>query len=307
LENKILMHFKCKKMKQIICLLIGMMMAGSVAAQFNTTLRISTTPPGTLSEWGYKKEVFTFLVITQGGSAPKPVKIKAELKLTDGTVIANVDLARAAVFNFTPGNTILNAFQAMPLENMIFTGKYKKALERTGKLPADNYQLCLRLVSATDLVPVSEEKCGIFVIASMQLPIAVMPYDGSTIDANTAQTAITFRWTPLVPRPSTPVTYRVQAFEVLPAQTPMQAFRSNPPLLDREVRATTQYIWQPQISMDDTDSLANKGMGKKFIWTIQTLDATGLPVSDGNVNGDGRSEPIVFYVKKKKLRAQGTQ
>jgi hypothetical protein len=286
-------------MKQIICLLIMMMMAGSMAAQFNTTLIVSGTPPGTLSEWGYKKEVFTFLVTTQGGSVPRAVKIKAALKLTDGTIVANADLAKASILNFVQGTTVLNAFQAMPLENMIFTGKYKKSLERTGKLPADNYQLCLQLVSATDLVPVSEEKCRSFVIASMQLPIPVMPYDGSTIDANTAQTAIIFRWTPLVPRPATPVTYRVQVFEVLPAQTPMQAFRSNPPLLDKEVRATTQYIWQPQIGMDDADSLANKGKGKKFIWTIQTLEASGLPVSDGNINGDGRSEPIVFYVKKK--------
>jgi hypothetical protein len=286
-------------MKQIICLLIMMMMAGSMAAQFNTTLIVSGTPPGTLSEWGYKKEVFTFLVTTQGGSVPRAVKIKAALKLTDGTIVANADLAKASILNFVQGTTVLNAFQAMPLENMIFTGKYKKSLERTGKLPADNYQLCLQLVSATDLVPVSEEKCRSFVIASMQLPIPVMPYDGSTIDANTAQTVIIFRWTPLVPRPATPVTYRVQVFEVLPAQTPMQAFRSNPPLLDKEVRATTQYIWQPQIGMDDADSLANKGKGKKFIWTIQTLEASGLPVSDGNINGDGRSEPIVFYVKKK--------
>jgi hypothetical protein len=289
----------------MICFFIVMMTAASLAAQFNTTLIVSGTPPATLSEWGNKKEVFTFLVTSQGGSAPRAVKIKTEIKLTDGTVAGATDLAKAAVFTFAPGNTVLNALQAMPLENMIFTGKYKKALERTGKLPAENYQVCVRLVTATDFVPVSEEKCRSFVIASLQLPIPVMPYDGSTIEGNVAQTAITFRWTPLVPRPSTPVTYRVQVFEVLPAQTPMQAFRSNPPLLDKEVRATTQYIWQPQISMDDADSLANKGKGKKFIWTIQTLDAAGLPVSDGNVNGDGRSEPIVFYVKKKKPGAAG--
>jgi hypothetical protein len=289
----------------MISFFIVMMTAGSLVAQFNTTLIVSGTPPGTLSEWGNKREVFAFLVNIQGGSTPKPVKIKAELKLTDGTVIANVDLAKAAVFNFAAGNTILNAFQAMPLENMIFTGKYKKSLERTGKLPADNYQLCLRLVSTPDLVPVSEEKCRSFVIAALQLPVPIMPYDGSTIDGNTAQTAITFRWTPLVPRPATPASYRVQVFEVLPAQTPMQAFRSNPPLLDKEVRATTQYIWQPQISMDAADSAVNSTKGKPFIWTIQTLDAAGLPVSDGNVNGDGRSEPIVFYVKKKKQLASG--
>jgi hypothetical protein len=58
--------------------------------------------------------------------------------------------------------------------------------------------------------------------------------------------------------------------------------------------------------MDAGDSALNSAKGKAFIWTIQTLDAAGLPVSDGNVNGDGRSEPIVFYVKKKK-QAAGVQ
>jgi hypothetical protein len=289
----------------MISFFVVMIAMGSLTAQFNTTLIVSGTPPGTLTEWGNKKEVFTFLVTSQGGSNPRAVKIKTEIKLTDGTVIGATDLAKAAVFTFAPGNAILNALQAMPLENMVFTGKYKKSLERTGKLPAENYQICIRLVTATDFVPVSEEKCRTFVIASLQLPIPVMPYQNGTIDANLAQTAITFRWTPLVPRPATPVTYRVQVFEVLAAQTPMQAFRSNPPLLDREVRATTQYIWQPQISMDAGDSALNSAKGKPFIWTIQTLDAAGLPVSDGNVNGDGRSEPIVFYVKKKKQLASG--
>jgi hypothetical protein len=290
-------------MKRMICFFTAIMMTGALAAQFNTTLIVSGTPPGTLSEWANKKDVLTLLVASQGGSAPRAVKIKTEIRLTDGTVIGSTDLAKATVFNFAPGNTILNALQVMPLENMIFTGKYKKSLERTGKLPAENYQICVRLVTATDLIPVSEERCRTFVIAALQLPIPVMPLQDGTIDANLAQTAITFRWTPLVPRPAIPVTYRIQVFEVLAAQTPMQAFRSNPPLLDREVRATTQYIWQPQISMDAGDSALNSAKGKPFIWTVQTLDAAGLPVSDGNINGDGRSEPIIFYVKKKKQQA----
>jgi hypothetical protein len=284
-------------MKRIILLLTAITAAGSLAAQFNTNLVMSATPPGTISEWGYKKEVFTLLVSSQGGSAPRQVKIKTDIKLTDGTVVATTDLAKAAVFTFAPGNTVLNAFQAMPLENMVFNGTYKKSLERTGKLPAENYQLCVRIVTATDFVPVSEERCRTFIIASLQLPIPVMPLNEGTIDALAAQTAIIFRWTPLVPRPQTPVTYRIQVFEVQPGQAPMQAFRSNLPLLDKPVTATTQYIWQPQISMEAADTALNNGKGKKFIWTIQTLDAAGQPVSDGNINGDGRSEPQVFFVK----------
>jgi hypothetical protein len=46
-----------------------------------------------------------------------------------------------------------------------------------------------------------------------------------------------------------------------------------------------------------TDSLhKNKVPGKKFIWTIQTLDNTGLPLNQTDGNGESLSEPKVFFV-----------
>jgi hypothetical protein len=90
-------------------------------------------------------------------------------------------------------------------------------------------------------------------------------------------------------------------FQVLPGQKPMQAFRSNIPVLDKAVTGTTQYIWQPQLSMlplpQTTDSTANNAAGVTFIWTIRATDASGNPLGDGSINGDGRSEPIVFFVR----------
>jgi hypothetical protein len=44
------------------------------------------------------------------------------------------------------------------------------------------------------------------------------------------------------------------------------------------------------------DSVATS---KQFIWTIQALDQQGHPFSDGNVNGDGVSEPAIFRIGKK--------
>jgi hypothetical protein len=73
---------------------------------------------------------------------------------------------------------------------------------------------------------------------STQLPTLMKPYNGKILDAKVAQTVITFRWTPLLPRSSTPVHYRVQVFEILDKQNPVQAMRSNMPLLDKEVNGT---------------------------------------------------------------------
>jgi hypothetical protein len=85
-------------------------------------------------------------------------------------------------------------------------------------------------------------------------------------------------------------------------------------LLDKSVIGTTQYIWQPQLSFNEIvqDSLpadSSKGViaerVKTFIWTVQTFTQSGFgapltPVTEGNINGDGRTEPAIFYIIRKK-------
>ena len=214
---------------------------------------------------------------------------------------------------------------------MVFNGKFKSTLEKTGKLPADNYQLCVQLVNPGDYLPVSEQRCRNFTIAAFQLPIPVMPASETIMDIEKAKSAITFRWTPVAPMPAQPVTYRVTVFEVLPGQTSVQALRSNQPLLAKDVIGTTQYIWQPQLGLticckdgdvagdekikhDTSTSTKNKPViepgvtndklkeepdAYAFIWTIQTFDQQGRPFGDGNINGDGISEPIVFFIDRR--------
>ena len=383
-------------------------------AQLTTNLAVLPQPSGSLYNWGTRE--VTYIISNQAGSVVRNAVIKATLKTTDGTVVGTTNLAKARVRTIGPGTTIFYAADVMPLEIMMFNGKYKSSLEKSGKLPADNYQLCVQLVTAIDFLPVSEERCRIFTLAAFQLPIPVMPANEITLDAKQAQTAITFRWTPVSPRPAFPITYRIMVFEVLDKQHPVQAMRSNQPLLVKDVIGATQYIWQPQLGMidccpdlepdidtlkaqkagistsrsnlrgkgnikeDRTDSLTvrqtgfitsgttidtkgnikevttdsltisktgfvtsgttintngnkkneeryatdsltatkagistsrsnlrgkqpvssdAKGTGKKFVWVVQALDDRGLPFSDGNVNGDGISEPAVFSIGKK--------
>ena len=89
----------------------------------------------------------------------------------------------------------------------------------------------------------------------------------------------------------------------------MQALRSNQPLVSREVIGTTQFIWQPQLAfmqnggdeghlVSTVDSIA----ATRYIWTIQTTDLQDVPFGDGNVNGDGISEPNVFTIIRDKRK-----
>lgn len=306
-------------MKKLILIVVICFSTTICLAQIQTNLLVLQQPPGSLISWGVKD--LTYIISNQTG-AVRQALIKSVLTTADGTPVASTNLALAKLFTIDRNTLVLYAREVIPLEAMAFVGKYKNSLERTGKLPAGSYQLCVQLVTPVDFVPISEQRCRNFTLAAFQLPIPILPANEEVMEATKAQTSITFRWTPVAPRPSEQVKYIVTVFEILDKQTPMQALRSNQPLLTKEIIGTTQFIWQPQLSFiktkiwDDTPAdSANAARQKveqhgrpheitaldsidenKFIWTIQTVNLSGIPFSDGNVNADGISEPNVFTI-----------
>ena len=136
-----------------------------------------------------------------------------------------------------------------------------------------------------------------FNVVALQLPILVMPINNDSLNRLVAQTAITFRWTPLIPKTQILPTYRLQVFEVLAYQQPIQALRSNQPLLDINLRGITQYIWQPRLAFNSADTVP-----AKFVWTLQTLDNMGQPAVQTDGNGESRSEPFIFNIKPSTIK-----
>ena len=284
----------------LIILLALQLFAMKSFAQINTTLVVSSTPPSTLSSWSSQRQTIVYLV--SGASVfQAEYKIKTEIQLSDGTVIGKTDLTSSKTYRLAQGNTVYNADDVMPMENMIFLGKYRNSLNKTGKLPSDNYQICVQLVRAGEFSPISNINCKSFHLAALQLPILMTPHSEQVMDAVQSQTSITFRWTPLVPTPQFVATYKIMVFEVLQDQSPMQALRSNMPILSQEVRGTTQYIWQPQgiLNLNPSDEQGNLQQ-KKLVWTVQTFDNQEQPILEGNVNGDGVSEPLFFFIANRK-------
>jgi len=233
-------------MKKLSTLILTLIITACATAQVKLDMILNPAPPANLTEWGNRREVMT-VIVSPGPGLALQFKIKVEIQASDGTVAGTNDLSRAQIYTLQSTPIILTAADVMPLENMIFTGKYKSSLERTGKLPSDNYTLCLTPVRPQDFSPMAPPVCKPFFLAATQLPILMMPYNEQILDGKIAQTAITFRWTPVTPRTPNPVTYRIQVFEVLEHQSPVQALRANQPLLDQEVFGTTQYIWHPQM------------------------------------------------------------
>lgn len=262
-----------------------------VQSQITVNLALNSRPQPWLSQWENPingQMIITYMKGPVQGEAQ--VKLRTTLLDESGSVVGASNVNASRVYILREGVNLYTMADALQLQNLVLSGKVLTTLQRTGRLAAGQYQLKVEVVNVSGEVVFARQTHPFF-ITSYQLPKLMVPADGAELDALVAQSLITFRWTGLVPNTSELPTYRVQVFEILPGQTPMQAFRGNYPILDEPaLRGMTQYIWRTSLPMlDDT---ANQ----KFIWTVQTLDMEGHPIPTNDMNIQGRSEPSVFTI-----------
>jgi hypothetical protein len=290
---------KSNKKYFLLSLLILIATQNLSAQLFKAQMVLTARPTSLLSDWPNHPEILNYIVTYAGGTVGGnyTTKIIATYKDASGTIIGTTDLNLVPNHIFSPGISILQSRDAVLLQCIRFTGNIQRTINTTGRLPQGSYQLALQLVDAQTLQPLTAEIFRPFTVMSYQLPILLHPQDKMVLEAEQARVAITFRWTPLSPAPPPTATqnqtrYLLQIFEVLPGQTPMQAFRSNQPILNKEILGATQFIWQPQLY------LAASSENRKLIWTIQTPDTQNIGFNNGV--GDGRSEPFWFEIKSLK-------
>lgn len=281
---------------RIYILLIFTLISMHAGAQLNLNINISYPAPSYLNDWAYGKSGMATLVLNQESRLLK-IKFKTQLQNSDGTIIASSNNAMAATYSIRTGANVFTLDKLLQLENLQFSnGTIIRSIQTSGKLPSGNYLLCIQVLGSEgdgnreyDMLKVPV--CRPFTQASYQLPYLLSPLSQTWLDAATAKSVITFRWSSIVPRTREHVTYRLQVFEVKDNQRSMQALRSNMPILSVDV-LNTQYIWRPQLDFSGSE-------GKVFIWTIQTLDIKGNPIPTVDGLNLGWSEPSVFGVCNK--------
>ena len=277
-------------------LLIFALISIHAGAQLNLNINIAYPAPGYLSDWAYGKSGMATLVLNQENQLLK-IKFQTQLQTLDGSIIATSNNAAAATYSIRTGANVFTLDKLLQLENLQFTdGNVIRSIQTSGKLPAGNYQLCIQVLGSIagttrEIEMLKVPVCRPFTQASFQLPNLITPLDKTWLDAATAKSVITFRWSSIVPRTQEHVTYRLQVYEVKDNQLPMQALRSNMPILSTDV-VNTQYIWRPQLDFSGSE-------GYVFVWTIQTLDIKGNPVTTADALNLGWSEPQVFGVCNK--------
>ena len=279
------------KKYHLLFTVVMFLMVQLAQAQITLNLALNKRPQPWLSDWVNPvngQMIITYMV--RPTLNDPSVKLKTTLLDERGNIIGISDINSARIYTLKAGVNQFSIADALQLQNLALQGNFQNLLQRTGRLTAGQYQLTVEVMNTTGDV-VRAKQTQIFFITSYQLPILMQPANGSSLDARLAQNIIMFRWTNLIPSSGEFFQFRVQVFEILPGQTPMQAFRGNRPLLDEPaIKGSTQYIWRPNLPM--LDSTANK----QFIWTVQTLDANGLPIPGMDMNIQGRSEPAIFSI-----------
>jgi len=212
--------------KYQLFLFLGILLSvQAVRAQITLSLALNPRPDPYLSEWMYPvngQMIISFF----GGTVVKDPNVKLRTTLLDqsGSVIGISNINSARIYTLRQGVNQFTMADALQLQNLRLSGNVQNLFLRTGRLAAGQYQLIVELTNMTgDVVEAKQAKQ--FSVISYQLPILMQPANEAQLDAHISQNMIIFRWTSLVPNSSEQTFYRVQVFEILPGQTPMQAFR----------------------------------------------------------------------------------
>ena len=190
-----------------------------------------------------------------------------------------------------------NSTGGMQVDN--FTTRTFSAAELTGALTGchdlkdGNYTICVQFFNG-ERKEVSPEMCKEFRVETVKEtdfapPTLINPANENKILKKDIQKPVTFRWTPLVPKPKDPVTYRLRVWQLMQGQNGTQAMQANQPIVTRDIDNITQAIV--------TGSSIYTGPCRPpylcdFIWNVQALNREGKPMGRNN----GTSEPFTFKI-----------
>lgn len=285
----------------IVFLGFMLLSASSFAQMLRPNLVVNARPSAYLAEW-YRPQNGMLIVTAGNGTTMDKISIRIETELmnSDDQVIYTLPATQSEVLQLSGNAANFSLDNILQLHKGNFgTTQITNSFSNGGKLEAGQYSIRIRLWDAMEGIARSEWTVSKpFHIMNYQLPQLMQPADGKELGVHQANSYVTFRWTPLTPTMAqSVVSYRIQIWQVQTDQTPMQSMRSLPPIEDRIIKGTTQFIWQPRLNLVVPESTGTN----QFIWTIQSLDEKDMPVATSDPSVEGRSQPFTFsFIDKTK-------
>lgn len=269
-----------KKIASLFCLLFLLVLGsnGQLQQIKIVNFTVKNQLPGKIDSWSSTPGALLLVAQKQPNARIEGVRLVIQIR-SGGSVVCGS-----------------NASSAIPVDN--FTTRTFSTQELTGMISNCNdlkdgsYTICAQFFNI-DKVAISNEMCREFTVETPKdvdyaPPTLINPENDKEYSEADLQRPVTFRWTPLVPKPREPVTYRLRVWQLMQGQNGAAAMRSNTPVIEKDIREVTQATvtniltgpCKPPYLCD-------------FIWNVQALNKDGKGMGRNN----GNSEPWTFKVK----------
>lgn len=277
-----------KKLIALLLLLISVQLFAQSYPITGITISLPANPDAMTTNWSTGTSLFI---------------ITATAKGVNGRVDAAIESSKILVTIKKSGSKICGAYTSGSAPSASFNALTKvwrgsSALSLLGQectLPPGEYDLCVQFFGngPTGLIALSEEKCKAFSIRAneqqnYQAPQAIMPTNGALLNESDILKPITFRWTPVVPKPQEPSTYRLKVWQLMQGQNGTQAMKANQPIITKDVDNLTQATVNNLIT-----GPCKPPYLCDFIWNVQAINRDGKPIGGNN----GTSESLIFSSK----------
>ena len=261
-----------KKLK-LLLLVLGVSLVAS--SQINiVSFTVKNTLPANIDSW--LSTPGALILVAQKAPGQRIVEPRLVVQIRKGSAVIC-------------GNNPATARPVDPFDVRTFsTADLTGLLSNCHELKEGSYSICAQFFNA-DRKEISKEVCKEFKVEAINSefspPTLTTPDNGKKFTPQELQGVVMFRWTPLVPKPKEPVTYRIKVWQLMQGQNGTQAMRTNQPIVTKDVdnltQATVNGIYtgpcKPPYLCD-------------FIWNVQALNRSGKPIGNNN----GASEPYTF-------------
>ena len=278
-----------KKLLSIVLIMLSVQVFAQTNPITGITISLPANPDANTANWG---------------TGTSLLMISATAKSINGRINPAIEESRILLFIKRDGKKVCSAYTSSSAPQADFNTATKvwsggNAASFLGKgciLPPGDYELSVQFFGngAAGSVPLSDEKIKPFTIKgndqqAYQPPQPISPANGASSNEADIKKPITFRWTPVVPRPQEPVTYRLQVWQLIQGQTGAQAMKSNQPIITKDVDNITQAI-----ITNIVDGPYKPPLICNFIWNVQALNREGKPI--GTKNGTSEISSFKFDI-----------
>ena len=259
-------------MKKITVFLLLALFHGMAISQVQqikiVSFNVKSLLPANPDDWQSIPGALILVAQTNPGARVKEGRLVIQIKSNGGLVCGTNPGTAQAMPDFTT-----RSFSTPELVGM---------MGNCHDLKEGSYSLCAQFFNI-DRIPISQEMCREFRVEVAKAedytsPTLILPDNDKKFTEAELSRPINFRWTPLVPKPQQPVTYKLRVWQLMQGQNGIQAMKSNQPNIEKEVRDLNQTIVTGVVT-----GPCRPPYMCDFVWDVQALNKDGKPM--GNNNG----------------------